>query len=214
MKKETLLILLITAILCSCNIPESQKLPVLGARTAVQNTVDGKTAVDTVYKTIPPFQFVNQDSLAVTNHDFDGKIYVADFFFTSCPDVCPIIQRNMLKVYQKYKNNQQVKLISHTIDAAHDNPSKLKQYAAKLGVDGTQWEFLWGSKQSIFSLAKNDYMVSVDDDTKGPGGFAHEGYLVLVDPQKRMRGIYDGTSDKEVEKLMKDMEILLLEYRK
>jgi protein SCO1/2 len=214
MKKEALLILLITVILWSCSNSTDQKLPILGARTPVQNTVDGKTTVDTVYKTIPPFQFVNQDSLAVTNHDFDGKIYVADFFFTSCPDVCPIIQRNMLKVYQKYKNNRQVKLVSYTIDAAHDRPSKLKQYATKLGVDGTQWEFLWGSKQSVFSLAKNDYQVSVDDDTKGPGGFAHEGFLVLVDKDKRMRGVYDGTSNEQVAKLMKDMDTLLLEYRK
>lgn len=214
MKKETLLTLLITAILCSCSIPQNQKLPILGARTPVKNTVDSKTTIDTVYKTIPPLQFINQDSLAVTDHNFDGKIYVADFFFTSCPDVCPIIQRNMLKVYQKYKNNQQVKLISYTIDAAHDTPLKLKQYATKLGVSGTQWEFLWGSKQAIFSLAKNDYQVSVDDDTKGPGGFAHEGFLVLVDPQKRMRGVYDGTNEQQVDKLMKDMDILLLEYHK
>jgi protein SCO1/2 len=214
MKKETVLTLLITAILCSCSNQNDQKLPILGARKPIEKTVDGKTTVDTVYKTIPPFQFVNQDSLAITNHNFDGKIYVADFFFTSCPDVCPVIQRNMLKVYQKYKNNQQVKLISYTIDAAHDNPSKLKQYATKLGVNGTQWEFLWGSKQSIFSLAKNDYQVSVDDDTKGPGGFAHEGFLVLVDEQKRMRGVYDGTNNQEVDKLMKDMDILLLEYHK
>lgn len=200
--------------LCSCSSPDVQNLPILGIRKPVQKTVDGKTIVDTIYKTIPQFRFVNQDSTVVTGHDFDGKIYVADFFFISCPDVCPIIQRNMLKVYQKYSNNAEVKLISHTIDTIHDRPWKLKQYAKKLGVEGTQWEFLWGSKQSIYSLAKNDYQVSVDDDTKGPGGFAHEGFLVLVDREKRMRGVYDGTSDEQVATLMKDMDTLLLEYRK
>jgi protein SCO1 len=213
MKIETTFILLITAMLCSCSNPDSQKLPILGARKPVEKTVDGKTLVDTVYKTIPSFSLVNQDSTEITNRDFDKKIYVADFFFISCPDVCPVIQRNMLKVYKKYKNNGEVKLLSHTIDPKHDAPYRLKQYAKKLGVEGTQWEFLWGDKQSIYSLAKNDYMVSVDDDTKGPGGFAHEGYLVLVDEQKRMRGVYDGTNDKEVDKLMKDMDILLQEYR-
>jgi protein SCO1 len=214
MKREITLILLTTAMLCSCGNPGGQKLPILGVRKPIRKTVNGKIIVDTIYKTIPPFRFVNQDSLKITNHDFDGKIYVADFFFTSCPDVCPIIQRNMLKVYKKYKSNQSVKLVSYTIDAQHDIPSKLKQYERKLGVGGAQWEFLWGSKQSVYSLAKNDYMVSVDDDTKGPGGFAHEGFLVLVDKQKRMRGVYDGTNDQEVGKLMKDMDILLLEYRK
>ncbi|SRR5258708_14456377 len=214
MKRETTLTLLITAILCSCGNPDSEKLPILGIRKPFEKTVNGKTIVDTIYKTIPQFRFVNQDSSTVTNHDFDKKIYVADFFFTSCPDVCPVIQRNMLKVYKKYKNNQMVKLVSYTIDVKHDIPAKLKQYAKKLGVDDTQWEFLWGSKQSVYSLAKNDYMVSVDDDTKGPGGFAHEGFLVLVDEQKRMRGVYDGTNDREVDKLMKDMDILLLEYHK
>jgi protein SCO1/2 len=206
--------LLIAAIFCSCGNTENQKLPILGARKPVEKTVDGKTLVDTIYKTIPSFRFVNQDSLAVTNHDFDGKIYVADFFFISCPDICPIIQRNMLKVYKKYKNNERVKLLSHTIDPKYDVPYRLKQYAKKLGVEGTQWEFLWGDKQSVYSLAKNDYMVSVDDNTKGPGGFAHEGYLVLVDGQKRMRGVYDGTDARDVDKLMKDMDILLLEYHK
>lgn len=214
MKTKTILIVLIAATLCACSNPDVEKLPILGIRKPVQVTADGKTTIDTIYKTIPKFSFINQDSTVVTDHDFDGKIYVADFFFTSCPDVCPIIQRNMLKVYQKYSTNGQVKLVSHTIDTVHDRPWKLKQYANKLGVAGTQWEFLWGSKKSIYSLAKNDYQVSVDDDTKGPGGFAHEGFLVLVDEQKRMRGVYDGTSDEQVAKLMKDMDTLLLEYSK
>ncbi|MDB5142264.1 MAG: electron transporter [Mucilaginibacter sp.] len=132
----------------------------------------------------------------------------------SCPDICPVIQRNMLKLYQKYRNNRQVRLLSHTIDPDHDTSSKLKWYAKKLGVEDSQWEFLRGSKQVISSLAKNDYMVSIDDDTKGPGGFAHEGYLVLVDKEKRMRGVYDGTNEQEIKKLMKDMDILLAEHTK
>jgi protein SCO1/2 len=214
MKKETILMLFVTAILCSCSDQNIQKLPILGARKPIEKIIDGKTIIDTVYKKIPSFQLVNQDSLTVSTRDFDGNIYVADFFFTSCPDVCPVIQRNMLKVYQKYRNNHQVKLLSYTIDPEHDSALKLKQYAAKLGVEDAQWEFLRGSKKTIYSLAKNDYMVSIDDDTKGPGGFAHEGYLVLVDKEKRMRGVYDGTNEKEVNKLMKDMDILLSEYSK
>jgi protein SCO1/2 len=217
MKKETIILLLVTAVFCACgsqNSQNAQMLPILGARKLIEKNVDGKTIVDTIYKKIPPFRLVNQDSSVVSNHDFDGKIYVADFFFTSCPDICPVIQRNMLKLYQKYRNNRQVRMLSHTIDPDHDTSSKLKWYAKKLGVEDSQWEFLRGSKQVISSLAKNDYMVSIDDDTKGPGGFAHEGYLVLVDKEKRMRGVYDGTNEQEIKKLMKDMDILLAEHTK
>lgn len=214
MKIHFLSIILAAMILSACNNQSDQKLPVLGVKKPIEKIVAGKTITDTLYKKIPPFQFVNQDSLTVTNRDFDGRIYVADFFFTSCPDICPIIQRNMLKVYQKYRNNQQVKILSYTIDPDHDTPARLKNYAVKLGVDGNQWEFLRGQKQAVYALAKNDYMVSVDDDTKGPGGFAHEGFFVLVDKERRMRGVYDGTNGEEVNKLLKDMDILLAEYNK
>jgi protein SCO1 len=214
MKIHFLSIILAALILSACNNQSDQKLPVLGVKKLIKKIVAGKTITDTLYKKIPPFQFVNQDSLTVTNRDFDGRIYVADFFFTSCPDICPIIQRNMLKVYQKYRNNQQVKILSYTIDPDHDTPARLKNYAVKLGVESNQWEFLRGQKQAVYALAKNDYMVSVDDDTKGPGGFAHEGFFVLVDKERRMRGVYDGTNGEEVNKLLKNMDILLAEYNK
>jgi protein SCO1 len=188
-----------------------EKLPILGVRKPVKKIVDGKTVIDTIYKTIPFFQLVNQDNRTVSNRDFDGTIHVADFFFTSCPDICPVIQRNMLSVYQRFKNNNRVKIASYTIDPDHDSVAKLKEYADKLGVEGAQWEFLRGDKKFVYALAKNDYMVSIDDSTKGPGGFAHEGYFVLVDKAGRMRGAYDGTDMKEVNKLIKDMEILLTE---
>lgn len=172
------------------------------------------TGTDTVYRSIPDFKFLNQDSAVVTNHDFDGKIYVADFFFTSCPTICPTMHRNLLKVYQKYLNNPEVKLASHTIDVKYDTPSRMKAYADKLGIKGTQWEFLWGTRDSIYALAERNYLVSVGQDKKAPGGFVHQGYLVLVDKDKRIRGAYDGTVDEQVKQLMDDMDILLAEYKK
>lgn len=172
------------------------------------------TGTDTTYRTIPAFKFLNQDSAVVTNKDFDGAIYVADFFFTSCPTICPVMHRNLLKVYQKYQNNPEVKLASHTIDVKYDTPSRMKTYATKLGVKGTQWEFLWGTRDSIYSLAERNYLVSVGQDKKAPGGFIHQGYLVLVDKDKRIRGAYDGTVDAQVAQLMEDMDTLLAEYKK
>jgi len=186
--------LLLVVALASCK-QEDKPLPVLGRPDAV----------------IPSFQFLNQDSTVVTNKDFDGKIYVADFFFTSCPTICPVMHRNLLQVYNKYKGNKEVKLLSHTIDVKYDIPSRLKAYANKLGVSGTQWEFLWGSRDSIYTLAQKNYLVSVNEDKNGPGGFVHQGYLILVDKQKRIRGAYDGTLDKDVAQLMKDMDVLLKE---
>lgn len=179
-----------------------------------EKQVDGKTVQDTVFKTIPAFKFLNQDSAVVTGKDFDGKIYVADFFFTSCPTICPTMHRNLMKVYQKYENNPEVKLASHTIDAKYDVPSRMKAYADKLGVKGTQWEFLWGPRDEVYALAERNYLVSVQEAKDAPGGFIHQGYLVLVDKEKRIRGAYDGTVDAEVRKLMDDMDILLQEYKK
>jgi protein SCO1/2 len=179
-----------------------------------EKVVDGKTVIDTVFRTIPAFKLLNQDSVAVTDKDFNGAIYVADFFFTSCPTICPTMHRNLLKVYKKYEGNPEVKLASHTIDVKYDVPSRMKAYADKLGVKGTQWEYLWGTKEEIYALAERNYLVAAKEDNKAPGGFMHQGYLILIDKEKRMRGAYDGTLDKEVKKLMEDMDILLNEYKK
>jgi protein SCO1/2 len=120
----------------------------------------------------------------------------------------------MLKIYQKYLDNPEVKLVSHTIDVKYDTPSRMKAYATKLGVKGTQWEFLWGTRDEIYALAERNYLVSVGEDSKAPGGFVHQGYLILVDKDKRIRGAYDGTLDTQVKQLMDDMDVLLAEYKK
>lgn len=204
MSRRLLFLLGMLIAFASCDKPV-KRLPFL------QQEITGS---DTSYRTIPAFRFLNQDSVAVTNKDYDGAIYVADFFFTSCPTICPVMHRNLLKVYQKYKDNPEVKLASHTIDAKYDTPSRMKAYADKLGVKGTQWDFLWGARDTVYALAERNYLVSVDEDRKAPGGFIHQGYLVLVDKDKRIRGAYDGTVDEQVQQLMDDMDILLGEYKK
>lgn len=197
--------------LFSCK-EEPKRLPFLQMEQS-ERVVDGKTVIDTVFRTIPAFKLLNQDSVAVTEKDFNGAIYVADFFFTSCPTICPVMHRNLLKVYKKYEGNPEVKLASHTIDVKYDVPSRMKAYASKLGVKGTQWEYLWGTKEEIYALAERNYIVAAKEDKNVPGGFMHQGYLILVDKEKRIRGAYDGTVDKDVKKLMEDMDILLDEYK-
>ncbi|NRF41886.1 SCO family protein [Pedobacter foliorum] len=191
---------------------ETKRLPFLQMEIS-DKVVDGKTVADTAFKTIPPFKLLNQDSAVVTEKNFEGTIYVADFFFTSCPTICPVMHRNLLKIYKKYEGNPEVKLASHTIDVKYDTPSRMKAYADKLGIKGTQWEYLWGSRDEIYALAERNYLAAAQEDKQAPGGFVHGGFLTLVDKEKRIRGVYDGTNDVDVEKLMGDMDILLSEYK-
>lgn len=209
--KKLLYIALSILVIQSCTNKSDTKLPILGNREPVERTVDGKTVVDTIYQTISPFSYYNQDSTLVSDKDFDGKIYVADFFFTSCNTICPIMHRNMLDVYKKFKDNPKVKLLSHSIDIKYDLPSRLKTYATKLGVEGNQWEFVHGSRDSIFNIAAKNYLVSAFEDSSDPQGLVHQGWFILVDTKKQLRGAYDGTKADQVKQLMEDMDKLLRE---
>jgi len=203
------LMLATLVVLQSCNSGAQRKLPILGEREPVERVVDGKTIVDTIYQTIAPFSYLNQDSVKVTDKDFDGKIYVADFFFTSCNTICPVMHRNMLKVYEKFQNNPEVKILSHSIDTKYDVPSRLKKYAGKLGIEGNQWEFVHGSSDSIYNVSAKNYLVAAYEDKSDPQGFVHQGWFILVDKDKRLRGAYDGTKPDQVDLLIDDMQILL-----
>ena len=198
----------------SCNSDSDRKLPILGERYPVEKEVDGRMITDTVYRTIPPFKFINQDSAFITEKDFDGKIYVADFFFTSCTSICPVMHRNMLDVYEKFKDNPNVKLLSHSIDFKYDTPARLKSYAEKLGISGNSWQFVRGTKEEIYGLAEKSYLVAVSEDSAAADGFIHQGWFILVDKQKRLRGAYDGTKPEAVKQLISDMQILLKEDEK
>jgi len=176
--------------------------------------VNGKLTIDTVYQTIPEFNFLNQDSLNITNREFDGKIYIADFFFTRCGTICPVMHRNMYNIYRDYKDNKDLQFLSHTIDFKHDHPSVLKSYAKKLGVNDARWQFVWGAKDEVYSLAKNSYMSSAIVDDDAAGGFDHSGYLVLIDKHRRIRGAYLGFDTTEVKQLKEDLKVLLAEDEK
>lgn len=199
--------------LFSCKNNSQTSLPIYGEREAVEKTVDGKQIVDTVYHTIPPFKLLNQDSTMISDKDFEGKVYIANFFFTHCPSICPTMNRNLLKIYQQYKDNEEVRFLSHSIDFKYDQPYVLKDYANKLGVTNNHWQFVSGTKAEIYSLA-NQYLVYTAEDKNAPGGYDHQGYLVLIDKDKRIRGAYDGTNDEQVKKLMNDLPLLLTGAKK
>lgn len=202
--------LTISATFFACSGTSEKKLPIIGERETEERIVDGKTVVDTIYHQIPAFIFLNQDSVEITDKDFDNKVYVANFFFTHCPSICPTMQRNLLKVYEKYKDDERVAFLSHSIDFKYDSPSVLKSYAQKLGVTNKQWQFVTGEKKDIYGIA-DQYLVYTKEDEDAPGGYDHQSYLVLIDPQKRIRGAYDGTNDEQVAQLFDDLQILLKE---
>jgi protein SCO1/2 len=188
-----------------------KKLPIYGNRQAVTKTVNGQTVTDTDYQTIPPFKYINQYGDSISDKDLDGKIYVADFFFTSCPSICPVMQRNMLDVYNEFKGTDDVKILSYTIDPKYDSVAVLKKYADKLGVTGKTWWFLQGKKDDTYQIAEKSYLVAVSQDSTVPGGYVHQGYFVLIDKQKRVRGSYDGTNPKQVAQLIADIKTLKAE---
>lgn len=204
--------LFIAAILLLASCKDERKLPIYGFRDTknIKNS-DGSTTIDTVYQTIPQFNLLNQDSVNISNDTFKGKVYIADFFFTSCTTICPTMHRNMKTIFEQYKDNPDVMFLSHTIDFKYDMPSKLKTYAQKLGVDGPKWQFVWGPKDTVYTLATKSYLVSVGEDENDKQGYVHQGYLVLIDKDRRIRGAYDGTNPEQVAQLQKDIPLLLNE---
>jgi len=197
-------------ILSGCGSGNS-KLPILGQREAITKVVNGKSVTDSVYHTIPDFAFISQYGDTVTAKTLDNKIYVADFFFTNCPTICPKMKVQLKRVYEKYKGNPALMLLSHSIDPAHDSVAVLKEFADNLGITGRQWLFVTGDREKIYDIGQNSYMVTAQADVTAPGGVVHSGAFILVDKARHIRGIYDGTTEEGVDKLMADIDRLLAE---
>ena len=198
----------------SNNSPET--LPYLGHRhteeVPVVDPVSADTTyrMDTVYHKIASFSFLNQEGKTITNKDVEGKVYVADFFFTSCPTICPIMKKEMLRVYDSYKNRPDFQILSHTIDPSHDTVELLKDYADRLGVeDASTWHFLTGNQEKIFEIGQTSYLSTAMEDKNAPGGLLHSGAFVLIDQEGHIRGVYDGTKEDQVDKLLADIPKLL-----
>jgi protein SCO1/2 len=206
MKK--LLLLPLIALAISCGAPsektsEVAELPILGERYVDDNQ-------DTVYHSIADFAFVNQVGDTIRKEDMASKIYVADFFFTSCPTICPVMKKEMLRVYEQFKGEPNFRILSHSIDPTHDTQAVLKDYAEKLGVpDAATWNFLTGDQEKIFEIGQTSYLTTTMADDMEPGGFLHSGAFLLVDQQGRIRGVYDGTKTEQVDRLLADIPKLL-----
>lgn len=179
-----------------------KRLPVMG---------DVEMTGDTTPWLIPDFKFVSQTGDSITLNNFEGKIFVANFFFTTCPDVCPKMNRNVHLVYEKFKNHPDVKFISHTVDPQTDSVPVLFEYAKRMHVDHNKWYFVTGRKSDLYNMAENAYKaVAVKGDK--PAEFIHSEKLVLVDKEKQIRGIYDSHDFEEIKRLQDGIVILLKEY--
>ncbi len=183
---------------------QEKKLPFLGPKEI------GKQG-DTLYHKIPDFKFLNQDSLWISDKDMAGKIYVADFFFTTCPTICPKMKTQLLRIYDKFAEDDRVRILSHTIDPEYDGVRVLKEYAKKLNITSPRWNLLTGKKSDIYRLGEKSYMVTAQEDANEVGGFVHSGAFILVDQDRHVRGIYDGTKEEDVNHLMEDIGLLLKE---
>ncbi len=187
------------------------KLPIYGDRKVENKTIDGKPVADTIYQTVPDFEFTNQEGKLINQDIVKDKIYIADFFFVTCPTICPRMKKNLLKVYETFKDNPEIMLLSHTIDPEHDSVSVLHDFASRLGADSKQWLFLTGNREKIYELAEHGYYATALADSTEPGGYVHSGGLILVDKKRRVRGIYDGTVESATSQLILDITTLMHE---
>lgn len=159
------------------------------------------------------FNLVNQLGVNITQNDVKDHIYVTNFFFVKCVGICPTMNNQMARVYEKYKGNKEILFLSHSVKPSEDSVSVLNEYSKLYQADPKQWWFLTGEKKQIYNLARNSYMASLSEGNGGPDDFVHTQMLTLVDKDKHLRGFYDGLDSAEVNRLISDITILLKEYK-
>ena len=186
-------------------------LPVYQPAMVTPELVDESIQYVKKYHTIAPFSMTNQNGQPITEKDYDNTIYVADFFFTTCPSICPIMTKNMYALQEKLADLPQVKLLSFSVTPQIDSVAQLKRYALKNKVDDARWNLVTGSKKEIYQLARKSYLVVKDDGDGGPYDMIHTENFVLVDKQKRIRGFYDGTQQEAMDAIYNDIKLLLTE---
>lgn len=160
------------------------------------------------YHTIADFSLLNQNGDTITQADYENKIYIADFFFTTCPTICPIMTDHMVKLQEALNDQDNVLLLSHTVNPEIDSVSVLKAYAEKKGVNDAKWNLVTGDKKQIYDLARKSYLVAKVEPFGGDYDMIHTENFVLVDTQRRIRGFYDGTNWEDMERLLKELKIL------
>jgi len=203
MKINLIIILSIFILFNACKQSSQKELPVLSKFKLVNS--------DTIYQQIPSFLFINQDSIPYGSDNLKNRVHVADFIFTSCPGICPVMTSQMQRLQEMTKDFSSFQIVSFSVDPDRDKPSKLKKYALSHRADLSRWVFLTGPMDSIYKVGIKGYYLGMQKDSTEPGGYLHSGRFVLVDKKGLIRGYYDGTNVNDVNRLAEDLKILLQE---
>lgn len=190
-----------------------KRLPVYQPSMVNPELVDSTLVYVKKYHSIADFKLINQNGDTISQADYADKIYIADFFFTTCPTICPVMTANMADIQQIIKGDDEVMLLSHSVTPEIDSVPQLKKYALEKGVIDAKWNLLTGDKKQIYELARKSYLAVLTDGDGGPYDMIHTENFILVDKERRIRGFYDGTSSEEVAQLLEDLKVLKSSYR-
>jgi protein SCO1/2 len=199
-----LLLIFITIIIVSCNQP---KLPYFGRSEYNPETKDS------LQHTVEEFIFINQNQNIVGLDYLKGKITVVNFFFTSCPSICPIMIDELIRLQEEVKGKYDIQILSHTVDPQRDSVGRLNEFIKQKKIDTKNWDFVTGEKQDLYESGVFNYYLSTQEDAFAEGGFLHSEKFVLIDKDLHIRGFYNGTEKEDVNNLINDLEILFNEYR-
>ncbi len=192
---------------------KAKKLPVINPKDLKEEMVDPELLRIGQGHQIGDFEFVNQYNETITQEEIEGKVFVAEYFFTICQSICPVMNKQMMRVQEKFKEEGKVKILSFTVDPDIDGSEQLLRYSKTLNTKKGQWHFLTGEKEDLYRLARRSFFILKPAEAQNLGDagsdFIHTNNFVLVDQKKRIRGYYDGTNEKEVTKLLGDISLLL-----
>ena len=189
-------------------VQPKSKLPVYNPVDVNPRLVDDAVQKISRNHKIADFELLNQNGDTITAEDFEGKIYVADFFFTRCRTICPVMTMHMGDLQEHFKDDAELKFLSHSVTPVMDSVPVLRAYADKNGAIDGKWEITTGPKRHIYELARKSYFAVLDEGDGGDQDFIHTEQFILVDKQKRIRGFYDGTDKEDIDRIIRDIEIL------
>lgn len=192
----------------------TKTLPIFNPADVNPELVDSSVQFKSKYHTIADFSFTNQNGKRITQKDYEGKIYVADFFFTTCGSICPKMTTNLVDVQNAFLTNPKVKILSFTVMPDVDSVSILKDYAQINGVNDTKWNLVTGNKKAIYALARKSFLAVKQGKPNELYDMVHTENFVLVDTKKRVRGFYDGTKKEEITRLIEDINWLCADKKK
>lgn len=202
------LLILVISTLLSCNQSSKRILPIYNPANFNPELVDKSLHAKTEYHTVSDFQLINQNGDTITQESYKDKIYVVDFFFTRCRTICPIMTNNISKLQKEFINNDDIMFLSLSVTPEIDSVSVLQEYAKHKGAIVAKWNITTGDKKHIYNLARKSYFAVVEQGDGGLQDFIHTPNFILVDKKKQIRGIYDGTNDEELLRLIDDLEVL------